>query len=83
MLSPIVAEEVDGCVLAGCFGFSPKQRPNSRGRYAALRRDEVAREAQGWESRAGFSYKSAGAFDRPVIYATMALTMGSGPAVFH
>lgn len=35
------------------------------------------------EGRGLDSYKSAGAFDRPVIYVTMALTMGSGPAVFH
>lgn len=49
-----------------------------------LRAEEGVAAAARWVTGGGLdSYKSAGAFDRPVIYVTMALTMGSGPAVFH
>lgn len=76
----------DAAGLGSSTGRAGSRRDRLRGRKG--RREEAGggsgdggsgrREGRGLDS-----YKSAGASDRPVIYVTMALTMGSGPAVFH
>lgn len=59
MLSLIVAEGIRSYVLARCFGFSPKQRPNSYERYAAPIRDETGyARGSGVGGKAGLGFRT-------------------------